>query len=71
MNSTKSAHELQRKNLRDEQGTLKDRAPDWSTADPRCYRCATLINRKSTTVQASRSKHAGPRESETPQHVVR
>jgi len=35
-----------------------------STADPLRYRCITLINRKSTAVQAPGSKYAGPWESE-------
>jgi len=33
MNSTKSAHELEKNNSRDEQGAWKDRAPDWSAND--------------------------------------
>jgi len=43
-----------------------DGASDWSTTDPRGYRCATLIIRKSTMVQDLRSEHADPRVSELP-----
>ena len=70
MNSTKNAHELQKKNSRDEQGAWKDRVSDWSTVDPGHYRCATLITRKSITVQALGSGYGDPGESETPQRVV-
>ena len=34
MNSTKSAHKLQKENSSDKQGAWKDRASDWSTTDP-------------------------------------
>jgi len=64
MNSTQCTHELQKENWRDEQGAWKDGASDWSTADPWCYRYAALIARKSHVVQALRSEHAGPGESE-------
>jgi len=62
----KSAHELQKKTREMSKGAWKDRASDWSTTDPRCYRCATLITTKSITVQTPRSEHAGPGESELP-----
>jgi len=39
---------------------LKDKVLDWSTVDLRCYRYATLINRKSTKVQALGFRHANP-----------
>jgi len=61
----KGAHKLQKENSRDEQGARKDRTSNWFTADPRCYRCATLINRKSTMVQASGSEHENPGDSES------
>ena len=67
MNGTKGAYELQKENSRDGQWTWKDRALDWSTADPRRFHCATLINRKSIITKALRSGHADPGQSETPQ----
>ena len=70
MNCTKCTRELQKENLRDEKGAWKKKGSGWSTADPRCYRCATLITRKSTTVQTPRSEHVDPKKSETPQLVV-
>ena len=36
------------------------KGPGRSTADPLHYRCVTLINRKSTTVQTLGPEHAGP-----------
>ena len=47
-------------------GAWKDRASDWYTTDPRRYRCATLITRKLTMIQALRSEHTSPEESELP-----
>jgi len=65
MNSIKDAHELQKKNSRDGQGP--GRKGLWrSTTDPWRYRCVTMITKKSTTVQAQRSEHTGPWESELP-----
>ena len=70
MNSTKGAHELQKENLRDEQGGWRDRISDdlpmlhataallWSTTG-RIYKLQTL-----------RSEHEDPGESETLQRVV-
>jgi len=66
INSTKSAYELQKENLRGEQGVWKNGVSDRSTADPRYHRCVTLITRKSTAVQTLRSEHAGQGESELP-----
>ena len=59
MNSTKGAHELQNENSRAELGSWKKRTlDDLPLIHPLHYCCATLINRKSTTVQAPRSRHA-------------
>ena len=51
MNSTKDAHELQKRNSRAEQGGLKEIDPRRSTANSLHYHCTSLINKKSTTVQ--------------------
>jgi len=64
MNSTKDTHDLQ-KETRDSSRGLEEKEPRRSTSDPLRYHCATLINRKSTTVQAPRSRHAGVWESES------
>ena len=46
MNSTKSAHELQKENSRDKQGGLEGYGSGWSVDDP-YFLCASLIsNRK-------------------------
>ena len=66
MNSTKYAREIQKKNSRDEQRDLKGWGSGRSTADPCRNRCATLITRKSTTVQTLRSENTGLGESELP-----
>ena len=50
---------------------LEGWAPDWSTANPRRYHYATLINRKSTKVQAPGSGHADPGLSEATERAVR
>ena len=65
MNSTKSAHELQKGNWRAEQGDLKEKDPRRSTSDPLYYRCATLITRKFTMVQALGFGYASLGESES------
>jgi len=65
MNNTKYARELQKENSRDEQGAWKDRVSDWSFADPLCFRCTTLINRMSITVQGPGSGNVDPAELET------
>jgi len=66
MNSIKGAHESQNENSRDEQGGSEGQGSRWSTTDPWRYRCATLITKKSTTVWAPRSEHAGSGKSELP-----
>jgi len=65
MNSIKYAHELLKENSRAERGGLEGTDPGWSTADALRYRCATLIKKKSITVQAPGSGHAGPGELES------
>jgi len=64
MNSTKDAHKLQKETQVPNKGPERKDLERF-TADPLCYHCATLINRKSITVQAPRSRHAGPGESES------
>ena len=71
MNSTKDAHELQKRNSRAEQGGLEEMDPRRSTANALHCRCATLINKKSTTVQISGSGYTGPGESENSPRVVK
>jgi len=63
MNSTKYVHELQKKKLESRIEGLEEKDPRPSTADLLHYHYATLTNRKSTTVQAPGSEHAGPGES--------
>jgi len=66
MNSIKDTHELQKENSRAEQEGLEGKKdPGRSTTDPLHYHCATLINRKSTKVQAPGSGHASLGESES------
>ena len=59
MNSTKGAHKLQKRNSRVEHEGLEENDLGWSTADPLRYSFVTLINKKSTIVQAPESGHAG------------
>jgi len=54
-----------KENSRVEQGGLKEKDPERSTSNSLRYCCATLINKKSTTVQASGSEHVGSGESES------
>ena len=64
MNSIKEAHKLQKK-TREPRRSLEEKDPGRSTTDLLRYGCATLINRKSTAVQAPGSEHAGPGELES------
>ena len=64
LNKINSVHELQKKNPRAKQG-LEGIDSRRSTADPLRLRCATLIKKKSTMIQASGPEHAGPGESES------
>jgi len=45
MNSTKSAHELQKKNSKAEQKGLEGKDSRWS-ADDSCFHCASLISNR-------------------------
>jgi len=63
MNSTKCPHELQ-KELERRAGASKDGVLDWSSSDPLCFRCATLINRMNPP--APGSGHEDPGELELP-----
>ena len=65
MNSTKMLTSYKRKTRKTSRGPGRI-GLGRSSADPKLYRCATLITRKSTAVQVPRSEHAGPRESELP-----
>jgi len=60
----KRSHELQKGNSRAERG-VEENDPERSTDDPLRYRCITLINRKSTMVQAPGAGHAGLGKSES------
>ena len=64
MNNIKNADELQEGNSRAKQEGLKGKYLGRSTAHSLRYCCSTLIKKKSTMVQAIRSGHVGPRESE-------
>ena len=49
MNSTKDAHEWQKKNSRDEQRGLEEKGSGWFARDPR-FQCTTLVsNRENST----------------------
>ena len=65
MDSIKGAHELQKGNLRAEQGPERKKNPRLFIINSLDYRCATLINRKSTLIQAPRSGHTGLGKSES------
>jgi len=51
-------------------GAWKNRVSDWSSTDPLRFRCATLINRMSITVQAPGPVYADRGEPKTSQRVV-
>jgi len=54
-----------KKELKGRVGGLEEKDPGGGTADPLCYCCATLINKESITVEASRCGHAGLGESKS------
>ena len=64
MNSTKDAY-VTKKNFESRAGGSGRKNLGRLIVDPLHYRCATLINRMSTMVQASGSEHAGLGESES------
>jgi len=67
----KSAHELQKKNSRDEQGALKDRALDGLSMIHASAVYLWLATGRIYKLQAPGSGHADLGKSETPQRVVR
>ena len=64
MNSTKEATSY-KKEIREPSRGVEENDPERSTDDPLRYRCITLINRKSTMVQAPGAGHAGLGKSES------
>ena len=60
MNSTKGAHELQKENSRDEQGTWRDRASDGLPMIHTTDALLWLVTGRIHKLQASRPKHEDP-----------